>query len=100
MQKWLAVVVNLLPMILAFIPGMPAMLVPVIIQGINEAEQMKGASGPDKKQHVLSLVNLAIATTNATAKRTVIDGAKAMLVIDHAIDTGIAIVNLLSPKPH
>ena len=96
MQKWLAIVAGLLPMILAFIPGMPTLLVPVIIQGINEAEQIKGAKGPDKKQHVLALVNLAITTTNTAAKRTVIDAAKVMPVVDRAIDTGIAVTNLLA----
>jgi hypothetical protein len=96
MQKWLTLVTGLLPMILSFIPGMPAILVPVVIQGINEAEQIKGATGPEKKQHVLSLVNLTITTTNAIAKRTVIDAAKVMPIVDRAIDTGISIVNLLS----
>jgi hypothetical protein len=96
MTKWLTVVTSLLPMILAFIPGMPAILVPVIIQGIHEAEQIKGATGAEKKAHVLALIPIAIATINATAKRTVIDTAKVMPVIDRAIDTGIAIVNLLA----
>jgi len=97
MQKWLTLVTGLLPFILSVtIPGLPAMLVPVVIQGIYEAEQIKGARGPDKKQHVLSLVNLTITTTNAAANRTVIDATKVMPVVDRAIDTGIAIVNLLA----
>ena len=47
-MKWLKIVAKLAPVLLPFIPGIPATLVPVIVQGIELAE-IVGGSGPDKK---------------------------------------------------
>lgn len=96
MNRWLTLVTGMLPVIFTFIPKLPAVLVPVIIQGIQEAEQIKGATGAQKKDHVMALVHLAIQTINAAKKRDVI-GADALAVIDRAIDTGISVVNLFVP---
>jgi hypothetical protein len=94
-MKWFQLAQSMLPLILSFIPQLPAVLVPVIVQGIQEAEQMTGASGADKKQHVVALVHLAIQTINATKGREVISPA-VITVVDRAIDTAISIVNLVA----
>lgn len=93
-MKWLMLAQSMLPLILSFIPGLPAVLVPVIVQGIQEAEQMKG-TGAEKKQHVVNLVHLAIQTINTTKGREVISTAT-ITVVDRAIDTAISIVNLVA----
>lgn len=93
-MKWLILAQSMLPLILSFIPGLPAVLVPVIVQGIQEAEQMKG-TGPEKKQHVINEVHLAIQTINTTKGREVIP-ASVIAIVDRAIDTGISIVNLVA----
>jgi len=98
MQRWLTIVRGLLPWAFMLIPGLPPVLVPTIIQGIEEAQQLKGASGADKKAHVVALVELAI--TGINSKRKVIDEVTVLPVVKSAIDTGIALVNLFSPKPH
>lgn len=93
-MKWLVLAQSMLPLILSFIPNLPAVLVPVIVQGIQEAEQMQG-SGVAKKQHVVNLAHLAIQTINTTKGHEVI-GPSALAVVDSAIDTGIAVVNLVA----
>lgn len=93
-MKWLMLAQSMLPVILSFIPQLPAVLVPVIVQGIQEAEQMKG-SGAEKKQHVVNLAHLAIQTINTTKGREVISPA-VITVVDRAIDTAISIVNLVA----
>lgn len=93
-MKWLTLAQSLLPIVLNFIPGLSPLLIPVIVQGIQEAEQIKG-SGAEKKQHVIALVHLAIETINTAKKKTVID-PKAVAVADRAIDTAVAIVNLVA----
>lgn len=97
MDRWLAAVTGLLPLIFMLIPKLPSVLVPVIIQGIQEAEQIKGATGAQKKDHVMALVHLAIETINTAKKREVI-GAEALATIDRAVDTGIAMVNLFTRR--
>lgn len=93
-MKWMLLAQSMLPVILSFIPNLPAVLVPVIVQGIQEAEQMKG-SGAEKKQHVVNLVHLAIQTINTTQKRELISPA-VIVVVDRAIDTAVSIVNLVA----
>jgi hypothetical protein len=47
-MKWLKIVAKLAPVLLPFIPGIPANLIPVIVQGIELAEGV-GGTGPEKK---------------------------------------------------
>lgn len=93
-MKWMLLAQSMLPVILSFIPQLPAVLVPVIVQGIQEAEQMKG-SGTEKKQHVVNLVHLAIQTINTTQGHELISPA-VITVVDRAIDTAVSIVNLVA----
>lgn len=93
---WTQTVLSLLPMVLAFIPKLPPSLIPAIIQGIQEAEQLPGAKGPEKKAHVLALVDLAIQGVNAAKHKVVLDPATVTPVVNHAIDVGIAVANLLT----
>lgn len=94
--SWIQTVLSLLPMVLAFIPKLPPTLIPAIIQGIQEAEQLPGAKGPEKKAHVLALVDLAIQGINAAKRKTVLDPVAVTPVVDHAIDVGIGVANLVT----
>lgn len=94
-MKWFQLAQSLLPFFLMTVfPDLPALLIPAIVQGIQEAEQMKG-SGAEKKQHVVNLVHLAIQTINTTKGRELISPA-VIVVVDRAIDTAISIVNLVA----
>ena len=69
-NKWFQLITGLAPMILANVKGGDkiAPVIPVIVAGIQEAEQIKGASGAAKKDHVLKTVEAGVAAANATGK--------------------------------
>ena len=70
LTKFLDIIKLVAPVILASVPkgDKIAPLVPVIANGIAEAEQIKGASGAEKKAHVLSIVDAGVTSVNATGK--------------------------------
>lgn len=90
---WVQTVLSVLPFLFTIL-HVPAALIPALVHGIQEAEQLPGVKGPEKKAHVLELVDLAIQGINAAKHKVVIDAAKVTPVIDHAIDVGIAVANL------
>ena len=59
-MNWFALVKALAPAILAIIPGIPSTLIPVIVEGIGQAEAIVGAKGPQKLEHVVSAVATAM----------------------------------------
>lgn len=96
MNKWLSLALNFAPFILIGIPGMPPALIPVIVHGIQEAEQLQGASGADKKAHVLSLVNDGITAVNAAQNKQVINPAVALPAVSAGIDATIGAANTVA----
>lgn len=96
--NWLRIVTAGLPAILALFPGLPSVLVPLIIQAISDAEADPKLKGPAKKAYVEDQVATAITTLNATKARAVIDQAKVMPIVSQAVDDGVAIANMLSRR--
>lgn len=96
LNKWLSVVAQLAPIVLLAVPGGAALapLVPVITHAITEAEQIKGASGADKKAHVLSTVQDAVAVANASGK-VKLDPAAVQQVASQGVDAVIGAVNVV-----
>lgn len=92
-MTWIRVVVSALPAVLAVIPGLPRTLVPIIVDGIAEAEHLPGSSGPEKRAHVTELVKVGIDGINAARGTTVIDPSTVMPTVEHAIDLGVSIAN-------
>lgn len=84
------------PMILPSVPGGQRVLpfIPVITHGIVEAEQLPGASGADKKAHVLNLLADSVTALNATGK-THLNFDELSGIASHGIDTTIGAINLL-----
>lgn len=84
------------PMILPSVPGGQRVIpfIPVITHGIVEAEQLPGASGAEKKAHVLNLLADSVTALNATGK-THLDLDELSGIASHGIDTTIGAVNLL-----
>lgn len=95
-NKWLTIVSQIAPIVLLAVPGGAAIapLVPVITHAITEAEQIKGASGADKKAHVLNTVQDAVTTINATGKAK-LDPAEVQAVAGQGIDAVIATVHVV-----
>lgn len=95
MTKWLDVVKSLAPVIIAIVaPGL-APLGTVIASAITEAEQLAGASGPDKKAHVVAIASDAAAAINLTAKKTVVDPATVASSAGSAIDVVVSVANMI-----
>jgi len=94
---WKTLVSVLGPMILANVPHAErvAPLVPTIVHGISEAEDLKGASGAEKKAHVLSMVADAVTGINVAKGRTVVSPDDLATVAGSGIDTVIGTINLV-----
>lgn len=95
------------PLVLAFVPNGAqfAPFVPLLVNGIGEAEAIHGAaSGPEKKAAVLALVQTATAATNA-AKPGAVDPVLAQQTASQLTDAVIGIINAVQhtqatpPKP-
>jgi hypothetical protein len=93
LPKWLQMVQQFAPMVLAFTPLAP--IAPFVSAGIQEAEQIQGASGADKLAHAINIARQGIAATNAQAGRTVIDPNMADTAIAAGINTTVSVVNLV-----
>lgn len=94
---WKTLVLMLGPSVLANMPHGDrfAPLVPTVLHGIVEAEQIKGATDVEKKAHVASLVLDAVAGVNQVSGRQRIDPTVASLVANHGIDAVVGVVNLV-----
>ncbi len=91
-MKWLDLVKNLAPFILAAVPGVPAVLIPAIVHGIAVAETIPGASGAAKKAAVIDLVTTGLQTANAVKPGT-IDEASTVAAVSNGIDATVNAVN-------
>lgn len=94
--KWLDLVKLLAPIVLANVKGGDkiATVIPVVVQGIQEAEQIKGAKGPEKKDHVLNVTDAAVTALNATGK-VKLDPQEVRATVSDGIDTVVQTVNLV-----
>ena len=71
-----------------------APLIPTILNAIKEAEQIQGATGPEKKGHVLAVVDAAVAVVNQVGQ-VHLDPAEVHQVAGTAIDTIIGVIHLI-----
>lgn len=96
LDKFLSVVSIVGPLVLMNVPGGQniAVLLPTIINGIKEAEAIAGATGPEKKAHVMALVADAVTVANATG-RIHIDVAEVQGVVSNGIDVVIGVINVI-----
>lgn len=99
MKKWLSLALKLAPIVLAGVPGIPVVLVPLIAEAITDAEQIAGASGTEKKKHVLETVTAGIVVVNRAKGTQVMDPAVVTSVVSPAIDTTIGVINAVQ-KAH
>lgn len=95
--KFLNVVAQIGPVILAATPGgekIPTDLIPKIVGAIGEAQQIKGASGADKKAHVMSVLRTGVEVANATG-RVKLDADEIQAVASTGIDNVVATVKIV-----
>lgn len=95
--KWLAVLKQIGPVVLALTPAAP--MAPFVLAGIDAAEHLKGASGPEKLAHAKAITQAAVAAVNAQHGSPVIDPDLADAVYDDAVSTTIGVCNLVHRQP-
>ncbi len=93
-MKWLDILKNLAPYILASVPGIPPVLIPAIVHGISVAETIPGSTGAQKKAEVIDLVTTTVATTNAV-KPGAIDSAATIAAVSQGIDATVNAINAI-----
>lgn len=82
------------PVALVFVPGVPPSIGPLIGHAIAEAEAIPGASGADKKAHVLGVVKDALDTA-AAAGKPLGDASVIVPAVSQATDAVVASVNAI-----
>jgi hypothetical protein len=96
LDQFLAVVSLIAPVLLMAVPGGAgiAVLIPTIVNAIKEAEQIQGATGPEKKAHVLAIVMAAVAVANATGS-VKLNPEEVNTVAGYAIDVVIGTIHII-----
>lgn len=96
LSKFLNIVKVIAPLVLANVKGGDKIgaLIPTITDGIAEAEQIHGASGAEKKAHVLNIVKAGVETANATGKVT-LDPAEVHEVASDGIDAVVGAIHVI-----
>ena len=97
LNKWLAIAQMIAGPILATVPGGAkiAPFVSVISTGIQEAEQIPGATGADKKAHVMNLAMSAFAALQATGKVHLGDATDFQNMVGAGVDTTVGVINVV-----
>lgn len=95
-MKWLDLLKVLGPVVLSTIPGIPAVIIPVVIHAIETAEG-SFKSGADKKGAALAVAVDAVTITNSVAKKEVI-GPAVVPAVSNGIDAVISVVNAVKNK--
>lgn len=94
-SRWFHILEVFAPAIIALaVPG-GAVFGPLVSAAIAEAEQIPGAPGEVKKDHVLGVVVNGLTLVNKIAGKPVVDATAITLAVGSAIDTTILIVNAL-----
>ena len=83
----------LVPVVLPLVNPKLSPLSQNITQGIIEAEGIKGASGPDKLQHVLNIAANTAQGINSTAGHVVVDPSGLTQSVALGVNAAIAAIN-------
>lgn len=80
LSSWLHNIGKFAPIILPLIPAIPAALIPVIVQGIQEAESIEDKDGAAKLNHVISKV----ASPDPDVNAAVVAGVNSVIAVANA----------------
>jgi hypothetical protein len=97
LKKFQALVLLLAPAVLLAVPGGEkiAPFVPVIATAIVAAEAIPGATGPEKRAHVLTIVAAGVTVANASGKLT-LDPTEVATVAGKGIDAVIGTLHIVA----
>ena len=93
-MDWLSIVKMVVPFVLTA-AGVPPIIIPLVTGGIAEAQGIKGATGAQKKAHVLNLVSAGVTGMNAAAGKVIVDPTLAVTTTSSGIDTAVGVVNIV-----
>lgn len=96
---WKQLLMTLAPIGLAA-AGVPPVIIPVVLHAMTEAQSIAGASGPEKKAHVLNAVQDAGVVLVKIGALSPAEHNAAIEKTSEGIDTSIALVNrVITPAP-
>ncbi len=95
-MDWKSIIRVILPLIIAQRAPKFAPLIPVIIHGIEEAEDLKHASGKDKLSHAVELTKTAAEGINIIKDKEIINIGDLTAASTDAINTAVSIANLVT----
>lgn len=93
LPKWLGLVKQLAPLILAVTPLAP--IVPWVVVGIQTAEGIEGATGAQKLEIAKAIVSVGVAATNAQVGKVILNPAEADTLVAAGISAVVAATNLV-----
>lgn len=95
LSRFVEIVDRLGPAVLAVVPGGDkiAPVVPKIVHGIKEAQAIKGASGAEKKAHVMAILEDGADVANAAGGHVSADELKS--IASHGIDAVVEAVHVV-----
>lgn len=93
-MKWYSWLKTLAPIIFAMVPQTQA-IAGRISDAIGQAEEIPGATGVEKKAHVMQITADAIAAVNTVAGSEKLPPVETLAVASSVIDTVVSVINAL-----
>lgn len=97
-RKWLGLLKMLAPIIVTTINPKLGPIAGNIVEGIEEAEHIGGASGKDKLQHVQNIGKILANQVNTAQGKEVINEDELDSAIEEVASTVVSVVNLVTKK--
>lgn len=97
-MNWLDLIKALAPIIIAAKVPHGSVIAPLVVNGISEAEAIKGSSGSEKLNHAVNLVNVGIDSYNAISPKP-LDKDAINKTIGDGISTTVDVANLIHKSP-
>lgn len=96
MKKWLALAKLLAPIIITSVKPELAPIVGEVTDAIVEAEQIKGATGPQKLEHVTKIAINTAKTINVAKGKEIINVDELSSAINSGITTVVRAINIVN----
>lgn len=92
MNRWLKLVEQFAPIVLANVQGVPKSVIPFVVHGVQTAEAIEGATGEQKLAAAQQIVADGVAALN-TVKPNAIDSDAVNAAVAYGINATVQAVN-------
>jgi len=96
--NWKQIVQIIGPLVITLIAPKLQPVATDIVNGITQVEDIKGATGPVKRQKVQNITALAVDAVNSAQGKITVNPAVADATAGHVIDTIVDVSNLIQQK--